>query len=92
MADQLPDPPTKLEEVIRCGGLGKIKSKQIHSIVKTLARERGSPPSLECLHSHSFEQVKTELQRFPGLGPTTISCPLLFTMHRDEFPVDAHVH
>lgn len=81
----------KLEEAIRCGGLAEIKSERIHSILTTLQEERGSP-SLEYLHELSNEQIKAELGRFKGLGPKTISCVLLFTMGRDEFPVDTHVH
>jgi endonuclease III len=88
---ELPDPPSKLEEAIRCGGLAQLKSKRIHSILKTLVEERGSP-SLEYLRDLSNAQIKQELGRFPGCGPKTISCVLLFTLLRPEFPVDTHVH
>lgn len=91
MVEQLPDPPTKLENAIRCGGLAKVKSQRIHTILKTLTKERGSP-SLQYLNELSNDDVKKELSRFPGLGPKTISCVLLFTMKRAEFPVDTHVH
>jgi endonuclease III len=30
--------------------------------------------------------------RFPGLGNKTVSCVLLFTLGREEIPVDAHVY
>jgi len=87
----LKESPTRLEEAIRCGGLAEIKSKRIHGILKTLQAERGSP-SLEYLRKLSNDEIKRELGRFPGLGPKTISCLLLFTMGRPEFPVDTHVH
>jgi len=38
------------------------------------------------------EEIKKELLRFKGLGKKTVSCVLLFTLGRDEFPVDTHVH
>lgn len=84
--------PTKLEEAIHCGGLAKIKAHRILTICQTLEDEQGSPPSLEYLREFSNEQIQKELMRFPGLGKKTVSCVLLFTLGRDEFPVDTHVH
>lgn len=84
--------PSKLEEAIHCGGLSKIKAKRIMTICQTLEEERGSPPSLEYLRDFSNEEIQKELMRFPGLGKKTVSCVLLFTLGRDEFPVDTHVH
>lgn len=37
------------------------------------------------------EAIKAELSRFKGVGPKTISCVLMFTLMRAEFPVDTHV-
>lgn len=83
--------PSKLEEAIRCGGLAKIKSGRIYKMFQTIQNERGSP-SLEYLRDMSDDAVKEELNRFPGMGPKTISCVMLFAMARPEFPVDTHVH
>ena len=84
--------PAKLEEAIHCGGLAKIKAQRILSICQTLQQERGSPPSLEYLRDCSNAEIQKELMRFPGLGKKTISCVLLFTLRREEFPVDTHVY
>jgi endonuclease-3 len=83
--------PTKLEEAIHCGGLAKIKAQRIMNICQTLQGERGSP-SLEYLRDWSIPQIQQELMRFPGLGNKTVSCVLLFTLGREEFPVDTHVY
>jgi endonuclease-3 len=85
------DNPKILEDAIRCGGLAKIKAGRIYNIMKTIQEERGKP-CLEYLREQTSEQVKENLSRFPGLGPKTISCVLLFTMGRADFPVDTHVH
>ena len=85
------DNVAKLEEAIRCGGLAEQKSKRIHEMLTTLQEERGSP-SLEYLRHLSNDEIKRELSRFKGVGPKTISCLLLFTLGRDEMPVDTHVH
>lgn len=83
--------PAKLEEAIHCGGLAKIKAGRIMSICRTLVEERGEA-SLEYLRDFSNEEIQKELMRFSGLGKKTVSCVLLFTLGRDEFPVDTHVH
>lgn len=85
------DSMARMEEAIRCGGLAKIKASRIHAMFQTLQQERGSP-SFEYLRELSDAQVKTDLLRFPGMGPKTVSCVMLFTMQRPEFPVDTHVH
>jgi endonuclease-3 len=36
------------------------------------------------------EAIKRELGRFKGVGPKTVSCVLMFTLLRPEFPVDTH--
>jgi endonuclease-3 len=83
--------PTPLEEAIRCGGLAKIKAERIMNICQTLQDERGSP-SLEYLRDWSIPQIQQELMRFKGLGNKTVSCVLLFTLGKEEFPVDTHVY
>ena len=88
--EALPD-PSALEEVIRSAGLAKTKSERIYAMLKILKQERGSV-SLEYLREYSDTDVKTDLSRFKGMGPKTISCVMLFAMRRPEFPVDTHVH
>ena len=83
--------PEKLEKAIHCGGLAKIKANRILNLCRTLQEERGSP-SLEYLRDWSNEEIQKDLIRFPGLGKKTISCVLLFTLGREEFPVDTHVY
>ena len=46
---------------------------------------------MEHLWDMDTDAVKAELGRFKGVGPKTISCVLMFTMRRGEFPVDTHV-
>jgi endonuclease-3 len=85
------DSMARMEEAIRCGGLSKIKASRIHAMFHTLQQERGSP-SFEYLRKFSDAQVKADLLRFPGMGPKTVSCVMLFALNRPEFPVDTHVH
>lgn len=49
------------------------------------------PLSLEHLRTADSEAVKAALTAYPGVGPKTASCVLLFALGRPEFPVDTHV-
>ncbi|KAK3263870.1 hypothetical protein CYMTET_27354 [Cymbomonas tetramitiformis] len=82
--------PNLVADSIRSGGLADTKTKRIQSILQSLKEERGEL-SLEYLHGLSTEDVKKELNRFKGVGPKTVACVLMFTLCREEFPVDTHV-
>jgi endonuclease-3 len=83
-------PVEEVAQSIRCGGLANVKAGRIKAIVASLAKERGEI-SLEHLRPLSDAAVKTALMRYPGVGPKTASCVLLFCLQRDSFAVDTHV-
>ncbi|PRP89548.1 hypothetical protein PROFUN_00812 [Planoprotostelium fungivorum] len=83
--------PSDIEEVIRSGGLAKIKAGRIHNLLTKVHEDYGET-SLEFLRDKSVEEVKETLGRYKGLGPKTISCVLLFTLDKEDLPVDTHVH
>lgn len=47
--------------------------------------------SLDHLHLLPSEQVFDKLTKYPGIGPKTASCVLLFCLQRPSFAVDTHV-
>ena len=47
--------------------------------------------SLDYLHNLPTQEAYTTLLSFPGVGPKTASCVLLFCLRRDSFAVDTHV-
>ncbi|GAB0489901.1 hypothetical protein MMPV_001127 [Pyropia vietnamensis] len=49
------------------------------------------PLSLEHLRNADSDTAKAALTAYPGVGPKTASCVLLFALDRPEFPVDTHV-
>ncbi|KAL6053949.1 HhH-GPD family base excision DNA repair protein [Balamuthia mandrillaris] len=79
-----------IEEAIHKGGLAKTKSQRIKDLLQQVHEERGET-SLEFLREAPTEELKDYLQRFKGVGPKTIACLLLFTLGRDDIPVDTHV-
>ncbi|KAH8717026.1 DNA glycosylase [Phaeosphaeriaceae sp. PMI808] len=47
--------------------------------------------SLDHLHLLSNDDAFSRLTRYPGIGPKTASCVLLFCLQRPSFAVDTHV-
>jgi endonuclease III len=47
--------------------------------------------SLDHLHTLSSDEAFNELVKYPGIGPKTASCVLLFCLQRPSFAVDTHV-
>jgi endonuclease III len=47
--------------------------------------------SLDHLHELSTDDAFTHLTKYPGIGPKTASCVLLFCLQRPSFAVDTHV-
>ena len=91
VADDFDGYQQTIETAIHCGGLAQIKAANIIQICKTVYEETGSV-SLEYLREKSNKDIKEDLLRHKGLGPKTVSCVLLFTLGRNEFPVDTHVY
>ncbi|KAJ6088499.1 hypothetical protein N7486_009760 [Penicillium sp. IBT 16267x] len=48
--------------------------------------------SLNHLHSLSSEEAMIELTKYPGIGPKTAACVLLFCLQRPCFAVDTHIY
>ena len=47
--------------------------------------------SLNHLHSLSSEDAMIELTKYPGIGPKTAACVVLFCLQRPCFAVDTHI-
>jgi endonuclease-3 len=67
------------------------KSARIKDIL-TKVKSRYGGYDLSSLRRMSNEQVIEELTHLDGVGLKTASCVLLFSLGRDVFPVDTHVH
>ena len=84
-------PARSIAEAIRSGGMGNQKSARIKRTLEAVKLRFGSH-SLARLGSMSDEEVIEELTALDGVGFKTASCVLLFSLGRDVFPVDTHVH
>ena len=56
-----------------------------------VSKASGGVLSLDHLHTMHDQQAMEHLLRYPGIGPKTASCVLLFCMQRPSFAVDTHV-
>lgn len=81
----------KLQKAIQSGGLAVTKSKVIINILGAVHDKYGKF-SLDHMFDASDEDAMNELLSFPGVGPKTASCILLFCLQRPSFAVDTHVY
>jgi endonuclease III len=76
---------------IRSGGLATLKSRRIQEILRTIQARHGHV-SLDFLMDMPMPAARAVLADFPGVGPKTIACVLLFACGHPAFPVDTHIY
>jgi endonuclease III len=82
-------PVDAVEEAIRPGGISKVKSARIISILRAIAAE--GDISLDGLAEMSVPEAQQYLTALPGVGRKTAACVLLFALGMRDIPVDTHV-
>lgn len=90
--EEVLDAPTEeVAAAIRGGGIANQKAARIQRILAEIERREGRL-DLARLGALGDAEVEEYLTSLPGVGPKTAACVLLFSMGRDAFPVDTHVH
>jgi endonuclease III len=91
--DEVRDAPVDLvEEAIRPGGISKVKSARIKSILRAITDTApGGELSLDWLVELSVPEAQAYLTSLPGVGRKTAACVLLFALGMRDVPVDTHV-
>ena len=91
--DEVRDAPVDLvEEAIRPGGISKVKSARIKSILRAITDTApGGELSLDWLIELSVPEAQAYLTSLPGVGRKTAACVLLFALGMRDVPVDTHV-
>ncbi len=84
-------PVEEIEEAIRPGGISKVKSQRIKSMLAVIEIETGGF-DLGFLADAPREEAIEFLERLPGVGRKTAACVLMFAFDRPEIPVDTHVY
>lgn len=80
-----------IRSAIKSGGMANQKSKRIKETLAAV-KARYGVYDLSALGKKSDDKVIEELTSLKGVGFKTASCVLLFSLGRDVFPVDTHVH
>jgi endonuclease-3 len=80
-----------IAKAIEVGGLKNQKAKRIKLILWKILKERGSF-SVDFLRQMSDEHAMEYLLKMKGVGSKTAACVLVFSLGRDVFPVDTHIH
>jgi endonuclease-3 len=85
-------PVDELEAAIRPGGISKVKSARIKSILQAITETApGQELSLDWLCDLSVAEAQRYLTSLPGVGRKTAACVLLFALGMRDVPVDTHV-
>lgn len=84
-------PGEEVADAIRSGGLADQKAPRIRAILTEIERREGAV-DLSRLQSLTDQEVDDYLCSLPGVGPKTAACVLVFSMGRNAFPIDTHVH
>ncbi len=84
-------PRRDVAKSIEVGGLKNQKAERIQTILRSLHRERGKF-DLGFLKTKTDDEIMTYLMLMKGIGTKTAACVLVFSLGRDAFPVDTHIH
>src|SRR6201989_3564822 len=85
-------PVDEIEEAIRPGGISKVKSARIKSILRAISDTApGGELSLDWLDGLTVPEAQSYLTSLPGVGRKTAACVLLFALGMRDVPVDTHV-
>lgn len=85
-------PVDEIEEAIRPGGISKIKSARIKSILRAITDTAPDRElSLDWLSELPVAMAQDYLIKLPGVGRKTAACVLLFALGMRDVPVDTHV-
>lgn len=85
-------PVDEVEQLIRPGGISKVKSARISSILTSITETSPNKTlSLDWLANESVPDAQRYLVGLPGVGRKTAACVLLFALGKRDVPVDTHV-
>ena len=84
-------PWQSVASAIKVGGLKNQKARRIKDILHRVKHEWGAY-SLNDLRRKTNDEVMDYLLSMKGIGEKTAACVLVFSLDRDVFPVDTHIH
>jgi endonuclease-3 len=80
-------PVAEIEDAIRPGGLAPTKAVRIREILRAIGDD-----DLCWRETADLDEARDFLCGLPGVGRKTAACVLLFSLDRQDVPVDTHVY
>ena len=90
-ADVARAPVAGLRRTLKAGGMANVKARRIKEILREVNKRFGSY-NLAGIRRWRTDRIVDELTQIKGIGPKTAACVCVFSLGRDLFPVDTHVH
>lgn len=84
-------PAREIARAIEVGGLKNQKARRIKEILRTVRKDAGKF-DLRFLQGKTNEDAIHYLLSMKGVGLKTSACVLVFSLGREVFPVDTHIH
>jgi endonuclease-3 len=84
-------PLSEIKKQIKVCGMADTKSKDIKNMLNRMNKKYRTL-NLDFLKKYKTEEIYDELLQYKGIGVKTVSCVLAFSMGREVFPVDTHIH
>ncbi|MGA9407310.1 MAG: endonuclease III [Bacteroidota bacterium] len=84
-------PVGAIAAAIKIGGMKNQKSSRIKALLRAVHKDNGSY-RLPGIQKMKNDEVISMLTAFHGIGFKTAACVLLFSLRREVFPVDTHIH
>jgi len=84
-------PRPSVAAAIKVGGLKNQKARRIKEILRRVKQDWGAY-NLSSLRRKTNDEVMEYLLSMKGIGEKTAACVLVFSLNRDVFPVDTHIH
>lgn len=81
----------EIKNLIKVCGLAETKANDIRNMLIKMKRNYGSL-NLAFLKKMDDKSIYEEMLQYKGIGVKTISCMMAFSLGRDVFPVDTHIH
>jgi endonuclease III len=78
-----------LSAALRSGGLHRQKATAIKRLLRAVRRQFGEL-SLDALHQMGDAEAERTLTRLPGMSWKGARCVLLYSLHREVFPIDGN--
>lgn len=89
--DVMTAPLNRIKKAVKVCGLTNQKSGSLKTFLNSLYKSRGKL-SLNYLKKLNDADIYNDLLQYKGFGVKTISCMMAFSLGRDVFPVDTHIH